>query len=321
MNPTYSVVIPVYRNREFLPAVLNALLEIAGALGAPLEAVFVIDGSPDESESWLQRNLPDLPLASQLVSLSRNFGSFTAIRVGLRAARGRYLAVMAADLQEPPSLVVEMLRSLESGHDVAVGTRLSRDDPWLTALPARTFWRLYRVLVEPQMPRDGVDIFAVSSPARDALLALNESHTSLVAQLFWIGFPRAEIPYHRQARTSGTSGWTLRRKLAYLFDSLFSFTDLPIKIVTVIGLLGTVSFLLLGIALLVLRLAGTIEVPGYTAIMVAILFSSSLVLFGLGIVGNYVWRAYENTKDRPLGIVRSSRSFPASPAAAERRGV
>jgi hypothetical protein len=159
------------------------------------------------------------------------------------------------------------------------------------------------------MPSEGVDVFAVSGVARDALLALNESHSSLVAQLLWIGFTRAEVPYRRLPRRHGESGWTLRKKLAYLFDSIFSFTHIPITLLTMIGFLGTLVFFAVGVALIVVRLMGLIDVPGYTAIMVTILFSTSLVLLGLGIVGSYVWRAYENTKNRPLGIVRAQRAY------------
>jgi hypothetical protein len=162
------------------------------------------------------------------------------------------------------------------------------------------------------MPAAGVDMFALTRKARDALLRLDESHSSLVAQLLWIGFDRAEVPYARRARAHGESGWTLRKKLRYLFDSLFSFTDIPITILTLIGFAGTFAFLVLGAVLLGLRLAGVIEVEGYTAIMVAILFSASLILLGLGIVGNYVWRTYENTKRRPLGIIRAQKDFPGT---------
>jgi glycosyltransferase involved in cell wall biosynthesis len=312
MRPTHSLIIPVYRNEEFLPETLRAVRDIAQQTSGPMEVVFVIDGSPDRSEQWLLENLQGFPVPAQLIALSRNFGSFTAIRVGLAAAQGDYMAVMAADLQEPPSLIVDFFRALAEGHDVAVGTRLSREDPWFSKTSARAFWRLYRILVEPAIPKSGVDTFAVSRRARDALLALDEAHSSLVAQLFWIGFPRAEVPYERRARTHGTSGWTFRRKVTYLLDSIFSFTDIPITIVTAIGFIGTISFLLLGIALLVARVLQLVSVPGYTAIMVTILFSASLILFGLGIVGNYVWRAYENTKQRPLGIVRGRRAFPGT---------
>ncbi len=326
MRITHSIVIPVYRNEAFLPDVARAVEEIARevkdaarGVDGTLEVVFVVDGSPDRSEAWLLENLPRLAVPSQLIALSRNFGSFAAIRAGLGAARGERIAVMAADLQEPPSLMIDFFRALADGHDVAIGTRTGRDDPWADRASARLFWRAYRWLVQPEMPREGVDVFAVSRAARDALLALNESHSSLVAQLLWIGFPRAEVPYRRLPRQHGASGWTLRKKLAYLFDSLFSFTSIPITLLTLIGFLGTFVFFALGIALMVVRLMGLIAVPGYTAIMVTILFSTSLVLLGLGIVGSYVWRAYENTKSRPLGIVRAQREF-AGRAAGERDG-
>lgn len=312
MNPTYSLIIPVYRNEEFLPEVLQVVQGFSRQFAGAFEVVFVIDGSPDNSEQWLAQHLPASGVASQLLVLSRNFGSFTAIRTGLAAARGQYLAVMAADLQEPPTLVTDFFKALQGGHDVAVGTRASRDDALKQQVPSRIFWGLYRTLVNPQMPAGGVDMFAVSARARDALLALDEAHSSLVAQLYWIGFPRIDVPYDRLARKTGKSGWTLRKKIAYLFDSIFSFTDIPITVLTLLGFAGTILFLLLGIALMVLRLSGLIPVAGYTAIMVTILFSASLILFGLGIVGNYVWRAYENTKQRPLGIVRSRSAFDGS---------
>ncbi len=216
---------------------------------------------------------------------------------------------MAADLQEPPELMVDFFRALAGGRDIAIGTRAGRDDPLASQVSARLFWRLYRWLVQPEIPASGVDVFAVSRKARDVLLALDEAHSSMIAQLFWIGFSRTEVPYERRARKHGTSGWTLRKKFAYLFDSIFSFTGIPITLLMVIGFAGTIGFLIVGIALLAMRVFGMIPVPGYTAIMVTILFSASLILLGLGIVGNYVWRAYENTKRRPLGVVRTRAMF------------
>lgn len=304
MPITHTLIIPVYRNEESLPEVLEAVRGIARDTAGNMEVVFVVDGSPDRSEEWLLAHLGECGMPSQLLVLSRNFGSFTAVRTGLAAARGQYIAVMAADLQEPPSLVTDFYKALAAGHDVAVGTRAGREDSFAEQAPSRVFWGLYRKLVNPEMPAGGVDMFAVTRRARDALLSLDEAHSSLVAQLYWIGFPRAEVPYHRLARKHGASGWTLRKKIAYLLDSIFSFTDIPITLVTMIGFAGTLIFMAVGIALMAARLSGVIQVPGYTAIMVTILFSASLILFGLGVVGNYVWRTYENTKRRPLGVVR-----------------
>jgi polyisoprenyl-phosphate glycosyltransferase len=312
MPINHTLIIPVYRNEEFLPEVLQAVREIAAAAAGELEVIFVVDGSPDRSEAWLAEQLPAFAVPSQLIALSRNFGSFTAVRTGLAAARGEFIAVMAADLQEPPELMTAFFKSLAQGHDVVVGTRSGRDDPAASQLSARIFWRLYKFLVQPEIPASGVDVFAVSRRARDALLQLDEAHSSLIAQLFWIGFPRAEVPYERRARKYGSSGWTWRGKAKYLLDSVFSFTAIPITVLMFIGFAGTVGFLLLGIALMVARALNLVVVPGYTAIMVTILFSASLILLGLGIVGSYVWRAYENTKRRPLGIVRERAQFNSS---------
>lgn len=314
MATTHSLIIPVYRNEVFLPEVLQVVQGFAAQLGYGFEVVFVVDGSPDRSEHWLLEHLPACGVPAQLIALSRNFGSFTAVRTGLAAARGQYIAVMAADLQEPPSLVTDFFRKLAEGADVAVGTRASRDDALRQQVPSRLFWGLYRKMVNPQMPAGGVDMFAVTARARDALLALDEAHSSLVAQLYWIGFPRVEVPYDRLARKHGESGWTLRKKITYLLDSIFSFTDIPITLLTLMGFIGTIVFLLVGVGLMAARLLGMIPVQGYTAIMVTILFSASLILFGLGIVGNYVWRAYENTKRRPLGVVRTRLRFDGKSA-------
>ena len=312
MPISHTLIIPIYRNQEFLPEVLQAVRQIADQIAGELEAVFVIDGSPDHSEAWLCEHLPAFTVAAQLIALSRNFGSFTAVRMGLAAARGEFIAVMAADLQEPPELMVEFFKSLAQGHDVVVGTRSGRDDPAVSQLSARLYWRLYRFLVQPEIPASGVDVFAVSRRARDALLQLDEAHSSLIVQLFWIGFPRAQVPYQRRARKYGSSGWTWRKKAAYLLDSIFSFTAIPITLLMIIGFAGTVGFMLLGVALLGARLLNLVAVPGYTAIMVTLLFSASLILLGLGIVGSYVWRAYENTKRRPLGLVRERMQYPAA---------
>lgn len=304
----YSLIIPVYRNEEFLPELLEAISHITAAVNGAMEVVFIIDGSPDNSEAWLAQHLSAFKTPSQLIALSRNFGSFTAVRTGLAAARGEHIAVMAADLQEPPELVIDFFKRLKDGSgDIIIGTRSARDDPGQAS--SSLFWKLYKTLVQPEIPAGGVDVFAISRRARDALLQLDEAHSSLIAQLFWIGFPRVEVPYERRVRKYGVSGWTFRKKATYLLDSVFSFTAIPITLLMLIGFAGTISFTVLGVALMIARAMNVIAVPGYTAIMVTVLFSASLILLGLGIVGAYVWRAYENTKQRPLGIVRQRSLF------------
>lgn len=306
----YSIVVPVYRNEETLPALIERLESLNGNLDARLEAVFVVDGSPDGSHHLLAEALPTARFRSQLVSLSRNFGSFAAIRQGLAVAEGPYFAVMAADLQEPPELVADFFRLMrEDTADVVVGRRTGRSDPFFSALASRIFWGVYRRYIQPEVPEGGVDIFGCTRAVRDALLRLDESNSSLVGLLFWLGFRRAEVPYERQPRPHGSSGWSMRRKVRYLMDSAFAFTDLPITALLAVGTVGVLVSVVVGAAVLIARLSGAISVLGYTPLALLILFSLSMMLLALGIVGSYVWRTFENSKRRPLYVPLSHDIF------------
>jgi len=299
----FSLIIPVYRNEETLDALLIALRAIASELDGRLEVVFVVDGSPDRSYPILRERLPDAGFPSQLVCLSRNFGSFAAIRMGLEAGRGPYYAVLAADLQEPPELIVSFFRTLEAEpFDVTIGTRETRGDPMMQTLTANLFWSLYRRFVQPEVPAGGVDVFGCNQAVRDALLRLRESNSTLIGLLFWLGFRRKTIPYARRPRASGRSAWTFRRKLRYLMDSCFSLTDLPVTVIMTIGLIGSVTSVLLSIVVFVAWLAGMIQVPGYTPVILVMLNSFMATMLALGIMGGYVWRTFENTKGRPLYV-------------------
>jgi glycosyltransferase involved in cell wall biosynthesis len=306
----YSLVVPVYRNQESIPELLDAVGDLDRRLGRELEVVFVDDGSPDRSGELLASELPKRGFDSQLLTLSRNFGSFAAIREGLKAAEGPLFAIMAADLQEPPDLVLEFFRALESEPvDVVIGQRTGRDDPATSRWASRLFWGLYRRLVQPEMPPGGVDVFGCNRSVRDRLADLREANSSLVELLFWVGFRRKAVPYHRAPRARGRSGWTLSKKLRYFSDSVFGFSDLPIRLLLGAGALGMLASLLFGVVVFAARLLGLIEVPGYSAIVVAISFFAALNMFGLGVIGSYVWRAFENTKGRPGAIVMSKARF------------
>ncbi len=305
-----SLVIPVYKNEGSLPDLLKAVALLSNALQGEMETVFVVDGSPDRCFEILRGELPRQAFKSQLVLLARNFGSFAAIRTGLERATGERFAVMAADLQEPPELVLEMDRELRTGSiDVVVGVREARHDPLSSRLPAQMFWSLYRRYVVPDMPPGGVDVFGCNRAFRDTLLTLQESHSSLVSQIFWLGFRRKTISYVRQERQHGKSAWTLRKKVTYLLDSVFAFTDLPIRMLIRVGGAGVVLATVFGLAVIVARLAGAITIPGYAMTALLIVFFSALNLLSLGIVGSYAWRAYENTKARPLAVVLRSEVF------------
>ena len=304
-----SLIVPVYNNAENIPALIVALQELNRQI-SNLEVVFVVDGSPDLSASLLKELLPASGLSAQLLLLSRNFGSYAAIRAGLIAARGERFAVMAADLQEPPDLVTKFFDVLEFEQvDIVIATRESRADPLLSRLASNVFWAMYKKFVVAEMPEGGVDVFACNRVFRDHLVRLDESHSSLVALLFWMGFRRKEVAYVRQARQLGKSAWTFKKKYVYFKDSVFSFTDTPIKLLTWIGMSGIAFSVLMAFVVLLSRFAGWVSVPGYSATVLTIIFFGALNLLGLGIIGTYSWRTYENTKRRPSALVMSQTDF------------
>ncbi len=310
LTPALSVVVPVYRNAGSIAPLLDALRGLAREVEGGFEAVLVVDGSPDDSHALLRDALPSAGFPAQLVELTRNFGAFPAIRVGLEKARGRVIAVMAADLQEPPELALRFLAALRDGRaDVGFGVRDGRDDPVVGKLLSTLFWSLYRRLVMPDIPRGGVDIFAVSADFRDRLVAMRESNTSLLAQLFWLGGRRVFLPYARRRREHGRSAWTLGKKLKYFSDSVFAFSDLPVRILFATGALALVVAVALAVVVVVAKVSGLVTVPGYAATVFTILFFGAINTLGLGVVGSYAWRAFENTKARPLALVHSEQTF------------
>ena len=305
-----SLVIPVFKNEESLHDLLIAINGLNTKLLGKFEAIFVIDGSPDRCYEILRKQLAKQSFESQLILLSRNFGSFSAIRIGLEVGRGDRFAVMAADLQEPPELVLEMNTQILAGqYDVVLGAREGRDDPLLSRLASKTFWSFYRRYVVQEIPEGGVDVFACNKVFRDKLLTLVESHSSLIAQIFWLGYRRKTIPYVRLRRKHGTSAWNLFKKLNYMSDSIFSFTDLPIRLLIRLGGATTILAACFGVAVGIARLMGLITVSGYAMTINVIVFMGAANLLGLGIVGSYAWRTYENSKSRPLAIPMSTERF------------
>ncbi|SDQ88901.1 glycosyltransferase family 2 protein [Pseudoxanthomonas sp. CF125] len=311
LKPHFSLVIPVYRNAGSIHDLVRAVARLDAGLDGRLEVIFVVDGSPDDSHERLRNELPASGLDAKLILLSRNFGSFAAIREGLLHAQGEFAAVMAADLQEPPELVLEFFQRLSAGEgDIAFGVREARQDPLSTRMSAALFWWFYRKFVQRDVPVGGVDVFAVTRQFLERLLTLTEANGSLLGLLFWIGGRRIFVPYSRTERQHGKSAWTFRKKLTYLMDSVFAFTDAPIRILLAVGLAGLLTSMAMGALVLIAKLLGLVAVPGYTGTMLTLLFFGGLNAFGLGLVGNYAWRAYENTKQRPLSIPMLIEKYP-----------
>ena len=305
-----SLIIPVYKNEENLDRLLAELVQLAPRVAGEFEVVFVVDGSPDRCLEILHERLPALPLCTQLVALSRNFGSFAAIAAGLERARGEAMAVMAADLQEPPGLVLQFFEALASGRaDIVFGVREGRSDPWLSEATSNLFWFLYRKLVIRDLPPGGVDVFGCTREVRDHLLQLHGIDSNLIALLFWLGYRREYIVYERRRRMEGKSAWTLAKKLRYCLDSIFNFTDLPIRLLLYLGVVALLVAMGASLLVIAAKLRGDIPVPGYTPIVLGIMFFGALTSLGFGIVGQYLWLSLQTGRRRPNYIVRSAEEF------------
>jgi glycosyltransferase involved in cell wall biosynthesis len=308
-----SVVVPVYRNEANIPDLLRALASVHADLKGDVEVVFVVDGSPDRSYALLRTALPEQPFRSKLVLLSRNFGSFAAIRAGFAQASGEFLSVMAADLQEPPELILRFREALATDDcDVVMATREAREDPLLSRVSSTLFWWFYRKFVQKGMPCGGLDVFACTRAFADQLLKLEEANSSLVGLVVWLGFRSKSLGYRRQVRQKGKSAWTFARKWKYLFDSIFAFTDLPFRVLSLLGTIAVACAVVISILAIAARLAGRIPVQGYTITVVLIMFFGGINAIGLSLLGGYLWRAFDNTKGRPNYLVASVNAFPSN---------
>lgn len=300
-----SLVVPVYHNAASLPELLAKFRELAGRNPDDcFEFVFVDDGSRDESFAVLT-GLAVAEPRMRVVKLSRNFGSNPALLAGLDQARGDVVAAIAADLQDPPELIHDMLAHWRTGRKVVLAARASRDDPGLTSLLADTFYRLFRAFAIPTMPKRGFDFFLLDRQVCDLIKGIREANVYLMGLILWLGFDPLVLEYHRQAREKrfGRSMWTLTRKLKYFADSFVAFSYVPIRAAALAGfVLSAVGGLYLAVVVLSWLIAGT-PVAGWASLMVVLLVVSGLQLLMMGILGEYLWRTLDETRSRPRFIV------------------
>jgi dolichol-phosphate mannosyltransferase len=311
-----SVVVPVYGNAADLRALYARLSAVALAL-VPLrsEFVFVDDGSADESFELLAGLASEDPRV-RVLGLSRNFGSNAAILAGLGQASGDAVTTLAADLQDPPELLPELLAAWRGGAQVVLAARRKREDPLPGKLLAAVFNRLFRLLVFPQFPKGGFDLVLLDRVVVDAILAMPEKNSYLFGQVLWVGFRRTSVCYDRAARQSGRSAWTLWRKVKYFIDAFTAFSYLPVRLASLLGLLLAGLGFVYAALVVVLRLRGDIVEPrGFSTLLVVILVTAGAQLVVAGLTGEYLWRVLEEVRPRPPFVVARRINAPAERAA------
>jgi glycosyltransferase involved in cell wall biosynthesis len=306
-SPHYSIVVPVYDEEEVLPEFYERLRAVVDGLAHPAEIIFVDDGSLDRSLTFL-RELPANHNGVRVLSLSRNFGHQAALTAGLAHAAGEAVAVVDADLQDPPELLAELFRLVEEGWDVAYGIRTERKEGIGKRLAYFVFYRLLRRMADIDIPLDSGDFCAMSRRVVDRLNALPESDRFIRGLRAWLGFRQTGVPYERDRRHAGAPKYTVEKLLRLSLDGMFSFSDAPLRLIGLLGVaVSSVSFL--GILVVLYRYVFTPYVPGYTSLAVLVLFIGGIQLLTLGVIGEYIGRISKQVKSRPHYVVNERIGF------------
>jgi polyisoprenyl-phosphate glycosyltransferase len=311
-RPRLSLVIPVFNEEEGIPELdrrLKAFLSELTRIGESWEVVFIDDGSKDKSRELLLA-LAQRESRYKIIGFSRNFGHQVAITAGMDRAEGDAVVVMDADLQDPPEVVSDMLDRFENGYDVVYAIRNKRKgETWFKLVTAAAFYRLMRQVTGIQIPLDAGDFRLMSRAVIMTLRALREKHRFVRGVVAWVGFRQTSVLYDREARFAGETKYPLRKMLQFAIDGITSFSILPLRIATWLGVTAGVLAVLFGGWALAVKVSGGHTVPGWTTIMIAVALGSSAQLLMTGVLGEYVGRIYEEIKRRPLYIVEQEINF------------
>jgi len=302
--PELTLVIPVFNEEAVIPELRRRLVEFLGRVGASWEVVFVDDGSRDQSRALLEQLCREDERFG-LVALSRNFGHQVAITAGVDYARGDAVVIMDADLQDPPEVVGQMLDKHREGFDVVYGVRSAREgEGWFKRSTAALFYRLLRGILGVPIPVDAGDFRLISRRVVVALRSLQEANRFVRGLVAWVGFRQTAVRYERPARFAGETHYPLRKMLKFALDGITSFSTLPLRIATWLGVgSGVLGILVAGWAIYA-KLMTQAAVPGWATLMALVSLASSAQLMMLGILGEYIGRIYDEVKRRPLYVVQ-----------------
>ena len=301
---TFSIVVPVYYNEPNLPDTIPQLLALATELpGFRLELIFVDDGSGDHSLDVLLGFQSQFPDTLKVVKLTRNFGSMAAIQAGFTVASGDCVGMIAADLQDPPELFLDMVKHWEQGNKAIFAVRQDREDPALQKMFSNSYYGLIRKFAIQNYPNGGFDFFLVDRQVVDQVNRIQEKNTNLMALIFWLGFKPILIPYVRRNRKKGKSRWTFGKKIKLFVDTFVAFSYFPIQILSALGFLVAFAAFLYGIFIFLHRVFFGVEVLGWVPTMVILTFTSGIQMTMLGILGEYLWRNLDETRGRPYYVI------------------
>lgn len=313
MRAWLSIITPAFNEARNLPVLHNRLKEVLDGLDIPWEWIVVDDHSRDGTWEVLKECSAGDPRL-KAVRLARNSGAHTAFACGLQQARGDCAVVMAADLQDPPETIPALLETWRAGAKIVWAVREGREGESIVKKGAARlyYWIMRRFVGVADMPATGADFFLLDRRVIDVLNVFKEANVSLMALLTWIGFRQERIAYVKQARRHGQSGWSMEKKLKLAVDSVTAFTYKPIRFMSYVGFIVALAGFLYALFVVVTRLVLNTQVPGYPSLVVAVLVVGGLQMIMLGILGEYVWRALDEARNRPRFIVEDELGNPGA---------
>lgn len=306
-----SIVIPLFNEAPMIPLLRQRLVALTPNLPCPCELILVNDGSTDDTLSELRawaREQMDVVV----IALSRNFGHQAAATAGLDHACGDAIILMDADLQDPPEVVLEMLREYSNGYEVVYAQRTHRmGEGRFKRASAWAFYRLMRFVIDKRLPPDTGDFRLISRQCLNALSSMREQHRFLRGMVAWVGFPQKAVFFVRPPRAAGETKYPFRKMLRFAWTAAISFSPAPLRIVFAMGILVALIGLIAGGYSLAAFFLGVHVVPGWTSIMMTQSIVGSFILMGIGVTGEYIAKIYEESKGRPLYVVDPIRSHDA----------
>jgi dolichol-phosphate mannosyltransferase len=301
MSPRYSFVLPIYNEEANIAELYRRLVQVIENLGGEAEMIWVDDGSRDRSLALI-RSLHDRDARICYLSFARNFGHQIAVTAGLNFARGDAVIVMDADLQDPPELVLEMVDRWQQGYHVVYAQRLRRcKESWLKRLLAYGFYRVLRHLADVDIPTDSGDFCLMDRRVVDLLNAMPERNRYIRGLRAWVGFRQTAVQFDRDPRFAGEVKYTFSKSLGLAINGLVSFSRVPLRLSTYLGLASAAVALFMSMMVVYWRLfAPNSPLTGFATIAVAVFFLGAVQLISIGILGEYIGRIYEEIKGRPL---------------------
>ena len=304
-----SIIIPIYNEEDNLGYLFERLESVLENLNTNYEIICINDGSKDNSlEALKKHNLRNPHI--KVVNFSRNFGKEVALSAGLDYSSGAAAIPIDADSQDPPELIEQLVAKWQEGYDVVYATRRVRDEGWFKNFTASGFYRVISKISKTQIPANTGDFRLIDRRVIEALKQMPERNRFMKGMFAWVGFKQTSVFFDRPQRYKGSTSWNYWKLWNFAIDGITSFSSVPLKIWTYVGLLiSFFAFIYASFLIIRIVIRGYIDVPGYASTLVIILFFGGIQLITLGVIGEYLGRVYEEVKARPLYFVRDSYGF------------